>query len=84
MFYVFMRQSWFLLIEVLSRVYGVVEWTYLASLEALGGVLLSWDSRVVEYIGNFIVACPFRNIEDEWRWAFVRVYWPNLDQVRGM
>jgi hypothetical protein len=60
-----------------------VDWCYLASREGFGGILLMWDMRVVEKIkecmGEFIVACSFRNVEDGISWAFVGVYGPNFD-----
>lgn len=65
-----------------------VGWVYLASLGALGGVLLMWDNKVValveESIGHFIVACSFKNIEDGWKWAFAGVYGPNLERDRHL
>ncbi len=30
-------------------------------------------------MGEYLVACSFRNIEDNLTWAFVGVYGPNLD-----
>jgi hypothetical protein len=45
-----------------------------------------WDRRVVEKIkecvGEFTVACSFRNIEDSFSWAFAGVYRPNSDCYR--
>jgi hypothetical protein len=39
--------------------------------------------RVMEKIevcvGEFVVACSFRNIEDNLTWVFAGVYDPNLD-----
>jgi len=58
-----------------------VDWFYSVSRGASGGILLMWDSRVVEKveerIGEFIVACSFRNVEDGFSWAFAVVYGPN-------
>lgn len=63
-------------------------WAYLASLGALGVVLLIWDNRVVELVEesveNFSVACSFKNVEDEWMWAFTGDYGPNLDRERSL
>lgn len=51
-----------------------------------GGVLLMWDSRVVERIdeefGSFSVSCLFKNVEDGLLWAFTGVYGPVLNQLR--
>ncbi|KAG6625187.1 hypothetical protein CIPAW_16G079100 [Carya illinoinensis] len=41
------------------------------------------DKRVVEKsedcTGDYMVACSFKNIVDEYQWAFASVYGPNLD-----
>jgi hypothetical protein len=53
---------------------------------ASGGILLMWDRRVVEKIevcgGEYVVACSFRNVEDDSTWAFEGVYGPNIDTRR--
>jgi exonuclease III len=45
-----------------------VEWSYVASNGALGGILLMWDRRAVSKVevcqGNFVAACSFRNVDD--------------------
>jgi hypothetical protein len=45
-----------------------------------------WDRRVVEKIkecvGEFVVACSFRDVEDGFDWSFARVYGPNSDSIR--
>jgi hypothetical protein len=44
---------------------------------------LLWDRRVVmkveAYTGEFVVAVSFRNVDDDFAWAFEGVYGPNLD-----
>lgn len=41
-----------------------------------------WDRRVMEKIeecvGEFTIACSFRNVEDQLTWAFAGVYGPNF------
>jgi hypothetical protein len=66
-----------------------VDWCYLASRGASGGILLIWDRslrRVVEkievYVGEFVVACSFRNVDDDFTWACTGVYGPNNDSIR--
>jgi hypothetical protein len=58
---------------------------YLPSSRASGGILLMWDRRVVEkleaQVGEYVVACSFRNCADNFTWAFARVYGPNLDPL---
>jgi hypothetical protein len=63
-----------------------VDWCYVASRGASGGILLLWDRRVVSRIdscmGNFVVACKFKNVDDGLEWAFAGVYGPNRDNLR--
>jgi hypothetical protein len=63
-----------------------VDWCHVDSRGASGGILLLWDRRVVSSIdtclGNFVVACQFRNVEDGLLWAFAGVYGPNREHVR--
>ena len=58
-----------------------VDSSYLGSCGASGGVLLMWDMRVVdkveEAVGCFSVSCKFKNVVDQFIWAFTRVYGPN-------
>lgn len=46
-----------------------------------------WDSRVVEKVkecvGEYTVACSFRNVENQFTWAFASVYGPNCDCDRS-
>ena len=64
-----------------------VDWLYLGSVGASGGVLLMWDNRVVEKleeaVGRFSVSCKFKNVVDQFVWAFTGVYGPNCDRDRG-
>ena len=45
-----------------------VDWVYLGSMGASGGVLVMWDKRVVEImeeaVGQFSVSCRFKNVVD--------------------
>jgi endonuclease/exonuclease/phosphatase family metal-dependent hydrolase len=63
-----------------------VEWSYVASHGASGGILLMWDRRVVSKVdvcqGSFVAACSFRNVDDGMEWAFAGVYGPNMDAHR--
>jgi len=49
-------------------------------------MLIMWDKRIVEkidvFVGEFVLACSFRSVEDEFFWAFARVYGPYLDALR--
>ena len=50
------------------------------------GVLVMWDKRTVEKIyeavGRFSVSCKFKNVEDQFEWAFTGIYGPNSDLYR--
>jgi hypothetical protein len=62
------------------------DWCFVASKGALGGILFMWDRRVVTKIevcvGDYVAACSFKNVEDEFIWAFAGVYGLNLDIFR--
>jgi exonuclease III len=64
------------------------DWCFVASRGASGGILLMWDRRVVTKIevcvGEFVTTCYFKNVEDEFVWAFAGVYGPNLDYIRHL
>jgi hypothetical protein len=65
-----------------------VEWSYVASKGASGGILLMWDRRVVSKVdacqGNYVAACSFRNVDDGMEWAFAGVYGPTRDALRRL
>ena len=46
-----------------------IDWLYLGSEGASGGILLMWDRRVVEKIeeavGHFSISCRFKNVSDQ-------------------
>ena len=45
---------------------------------------MMWDRRMVENIGEaigrFFVSCKFKNVVDQFVWAFTSVYGPNSDR----
>lgn len=53
---------------------------------ALGGILILWDTRVLELvelcIGCYFVSAVFRNTEDGVQLAFLGVYDPNDDSIK--
>ena len=63
-----------------------MDWLYLGSVGASGGILLMWDSRVVdkvdEAVGCFSISYKFKNVADHFIWAFTGVYGPNSDRDR--
>ncbi|KAG6669188.1 hypothetical protein CIPAW_01G225900 [Carya illinoinensis] len=63
-----------------------VDWVYLASNGASGGILVMWDKRVMmkreEFIGEYTVAVSLKMVEDNFLWAFAGIYGPNVDNIR--
>ena len=63
-----------------------VDWLYLGLEGAFGGIVPMWDRRVVEKVeeavGHFSVSCKFKNVGDQFEWAFTSVYGPNLNRRR--
>ena len=59
----------------------------MAASAAIGGILLMWDKRVVTRLDmkveECVAACSFKNVMDDFEWAFARVYGPNEDFDRG-
>lgn len=55
-----------------------VGWAYLVSNGVSGGVLEMWYRRVMEkiekFIGDYIMACSFKNVDANFLWAFAGVY----------
>ena len=47
-----------------------------------------WDRRLVEKleeaVGDFSVSCRFRNVRDNFEWAFTGVYGPNVDREKRL
>uniref|UniRef100_A0A2N9H333 Reverse transcriptase domain-containing protein n=1 Tax=Fagus sylvatica TaxID=28930 RepID=A0A2N9H333_FAGSY len=65
-----------------------VDWMFLGSNGASGGILLMWDKRLVEKIedavGSYSVSCKFKNVADQNVWMYSGVYGPNVDRERGL
>ena len=65
-----------------------VDWMFLRSNDASGGILLMWDRRAVEKLEDavryFSVSCKFKNVEDQNVWMFIGVYGPNIDRDRSL
>ena len=63
-----------------------LDWLYCGLNGASGGILLMWDTRVVEKIedamGNFSVSCKFKSVLTQHEWVFSRVYGPQTDRER--
>jgi exonuclease III len=65
-----------------------VDWVFLGSVGASGGILVMWDRRTVEImeeaVGQYSVSCKFKNVVDQFVWAFTGVYGPNMDNARRL
>jgi len=50
-------------------------------------MFIMWEKRIVEKIdvsvGEFVLACSFRSVEEDFSWAFAGVYDPNIDALRS-
>jgi exonuclease III len=73
---------------LVRRVWGGshVKWCSLEAVGASGGILILWDSRVMEMedscIGSYSLSVLFRNVEDGVSLVFYGVYGPNDDSSR--
>lgn len=73
---------------VVSSLWGGhhVGYQFMGSLEVSGGILVMWDTRVLEMedvsVGLFSISMSFRNIGDGFQWRFIGVYGPNSDDSR--
>uniref|UniRef100_A0A2N9IF49 CCHC-type domain-containing protein n=1 Tax=Fagus sylvatica TaxID=28930 RepID=A0A2N9IF49_FAGSY len=76
--------------RVIRSLWGIhhVDWLYLGSEGASGGILMMWDRRVVEKmdsaVGQYSISCKFRNVLDQTDWAFSGVYGPNINRERDI
>ena len=65
-----------------------LEWGALNARGAAGGVVVYWDSRVLELmgmeVGLFSISCRFKNCEDGFRWIFSRVYGPTMKRNKEL
>jgi exonuclease III len=65
-----------------------VDWMFLGSNRASGGILLMWDKRLVEKIedavGLYSVFCKFKNVADQKVWMYTGVYGSNVDRERSL
>jgi exonuclease III len=74
--------------KIINSLWGCsyVDYCYVASSGASGGILLMWDKRVVSSlereVGVYLAACRFKNVVDGYEWAFAGVYGPNGNSDR--
>jgi endonuclease/exonuclease/phosphatase family metal-dependent hydrolase len=73
---------------IVRSLWGIhhVDWLYLGSVGASGGILLMWDRRVVEKIdsavGYYSISCKFQYVLDHKVLAFSGVYGPSMNGER--
>lgn len=87
MSFTFKRLSSSLLISIVNGLYNFqwMGWVELVSDGASRDILVLWDRRVelVEhYVGNFLVACHFKSVDDGIEWGFARVHGLIVDSHR--
>ena len=73
--------------ELVQSLWGCVQvdWCALGSHGASGGILLMWEVEKVEALeGSYSIACSFRSVSDDFKWAFAGVYGPNMDNDRSV
>lgn len=50
------------------------------------GILIMWNRRAIDlvnhYVGNYVLACHFRSIDNGVEWGFADIYWPTLNSNR--
>ena len=65
-----------------------VDWACHNSIRASGGIILMWDTRVVEKleeaVGMFSISCKFWEVVSGFIWAFFGVYGPNRGEERRL
>ena len=58
-----------------------VDWLFVGSNGASGGILLLWDNRslqkIDEALGLYTASCKFRSVSSGFEWAFTGVYGPH-------
>ncbi len=63
-----------------------MDWLYCGSDGASSGVVVMWDTRVVEKIdeavGHFSISCKFRSVFNHHEWVFSGVYSPQTVRDR--
>ena len=75
------------------------DWKALEAKGTTGGILLFWDRRKLDLVevetSLFSIMCPFKIVEDRFRWAFTGVYglvekskrelfWEELGSLKGL
>ena len=74
-------------------------WEAMNATGSAGGVLVVWDKRSLEMtdkeVGSFLVSCRFKNVDNNFIWAFTGLYgplsredrpslWEDLSAIRGL
>ena len=62
-------------------------WEALPAVNTVGGIILMWDKRVLEkldvHIGEYLVSCQWRSLDDGFVWIGTGVYGANLDSMHS-
>uniref|UniRef100_A0A2N9GFH2 Endonuclease/exonuclease/phosphatase domain-containing protein n=1 Tax=Fagus sylvatica TaxID=28930 RepID=A0A2N9GFH2_FAGSY len=72
--------------ELTQLLQNIEDWLYCGSDGASGGVVVMWDTRVVEKIdetvGHFSISCKFHSVFNHHEWVFSGVYVPQTVRDR--
>ena len=65
-----------------------VDWVALDATNTAGGIVLMWDTRVVErvdaVVGQFLVSCCWHGLVDDFNWVCSGVYGPHTEEDRQL
>ena len=65
-----------------------VDWAAVNAIGASGGILIFWDSRVLQFVGKeesqSSLSCKFKNCEDNNTWVVTGIYGPNTREGRNL
>ena len=63
-----------------------LDWVASNALGASGGILIFWDSRVIQLLevleSRFSLSYKFKNCQDNFTWIFTGIYGPTKDEYR--
>ena len=63
-----------------------MDWVASCSEGASGGIVIVWDTRVVQLVGHeessHTLSCSFRNYGDDFFWVFICIYGPIKSELR--
>ena len=76
--------------QMVRSLWGIqhVDWVALDASNTVGGILLMWDTRVVQkvdvMVGQFSVSCYWQGLADGFNWVCLGVYGPHTEESRQL